>query len=245
MSSPQGLRTAPSDADIYQGLLAAVIDHRLAPGTKLVEEKLGHVFGVSRTRIRQVLIRLANEQVVTLAPNRGAVVAQPSVQEAREVFEVRRLIEPTLLGLCIARADAAQLQALAAHIEAEEQALRDDDHRLALTLSGAFHLRIAEISGHVTLGRVLREMISRTSLVLMSYGAPPRARAARWAEACSCRDHRGLLAAIRARSADTASQRMAAHLQRLEDGLCFQAADDTSPDLAELLRPAVRHQTRA
>ena len=58
-------------------------------------------FGVSRTRIRPVLVRLANEQVVTLTPNRGAAIAQPTAQEAREVFEARRLIEPRLVELFI------------------------------------------------------------------------------------------------------------------------------------------------
>lgn len=240
-SDEPGTRPAPSDGEIYEGLRAAVIDHRLAPGTKLAEEKLGQVFGVSRTRIRQVLIRLAHEQIVTLAPNRGAAVAQLSVQEAREVFEVRRLIEPTLLARCIERATAADMAALEAHIDAEEQALGEGNHRLALTLTGSFHLRIAEVAAHRTLGRVLHELISRTSLVLMSYGPAPRLLGrspGRWTEACNCRDHRALLAAIRARDVDAACRRMTDHLQQLEDGLSFEPHDDAETDLAELLRPA-------
>jgi DNA-binding GntR family transcriptional regulator len=71
-----------SDEEIYQGLIQAIVDQRLLPGTKLVEDKLGQVFGVSRTRIRQVLIRLAQEQIVTLQPNKGASIVEPSVEEA-------------------------------------------------------------------------------------------------------------------------------------------------------------------
>ena len=84
--------TPLSDADIYERVVSAILDHRLPPGTRIVEDKLASAFGVSRTRIRPVLVRLANEQVVTLTPNRGATIAQPSEQEAREVFEVRRLL---------------------------------------------------------------------------------------------------------------------------------------------------------
>ena len=72
--------TTLSDEDIHQRMIEAIVDQRLLPGTKLVEDKLGQAFGVSRTRIRQVLIRLAQEQVVTILPNKGASVAQPSVK---------------------------------------------------------------------------------------------------------------------------------------------------------------------
>ena len=104
-----------TDGDIYERVVSAILDHRLPPGTKLVEDKLATAFGVSRTRIRPVLVRLANEQVVTLTPHRGATITQPTEQEAREVFEVRRMIEPTLVALFIANAsdaDMAQLKAL-------------------------------------------------------------------------------------------------------------------------------------
>ncbi|HET6827624.1 MAG TPA: GntR family transcriptional regulator, partial [Ramlibacter sp.] len=93
-----------TDNEMYERMVSAILDHRLPPGTKLVEDKLAAAFGVSRTRVRPVLVRLANEQVVTLTPNRGATIAQPSQEEAREVFEVRRMIEPTLVELFIAHA---------------------------------------------------------------------------------------------------------------------------------------------
>src|SRR3990167_3902082 len=82
-----------SDEEIYQRLIEAIVDQRLLPGTKLVDDKLGQAFGVSRTRIRQVLIRLAQEQEVTLQPNKGASVAEPTVAEAREAFEARAVVE--------------------------------------------------------------------------------------------------------------------------------------------------------
>ena len=102
-----------SDADMYDRIVSAILDHQLPPGTKLVEDRLATAFGVSRTRIRPVLVRLANEQVVTLTPNRGASIAQPTEKEAREVFEVRRLIEPTLIERFIQQASAADMDTLA------------------------------------------------------------------------------------------------------------------------------------
>ena len=223
--------TAPaplSDADIYDRIVSAILDHHLPPGTKLVEDKLATAFGVSRTRIRPVLVRLANEQVVTLTPNRGASIAQPTAQEAREVFEVRRLIEPTLVERFIARATAADMATLARCITG--------DMRRAIRLAGDFHLRIADAAGHDTLGRILRELTSRTSLVLMAYSSA-HAHERMEATACGCREHRALLDAIRLRDAKEAAQRMRDHLSRLESQLQFHQPDASPPDLINLFAP--------
>ena len=222
-----------TDLQIYERIVSAILDHRLAPGTKLVEDKLGTAFGVSRTRLRPVLVRLANEQIVTLIPNRGATVAQPSEQEAREVFEVRRLIEPRLVALFIAKANASDMAGLKRCIEDEEAARKAGDMHRAIRLSGDFHLQIAETAGHDTLGRILRELVSRTSLVLMAW-SPAHAAAREEATACGCQEHRGLLDAIRLRDVDEASKRMRDHLTQLESQLSFAPPPDDAPDLAAL-----------
>ena len=88
-------RSGTQDDIVYAHIFEAILEQRLAPGTKLSEEALGEIFGVSRTIIRRALSRLAHESVVLLRPNRGAVVASPSVEEARQVFMARRLVETT------------------------------------------------------------------------------------------------------------------------------------------------------
>jgi DNA-binding GntR family transcriptional regulator len=222
-----------SDADIYDRIISAILDHKLLPGTKLVEDKLGSAFGVSRTRIRPVLVRLANEQVVTLIPNRGATVAQPSEQEAREVFEVRRMIEPRLVELFVGRATADDVACLKRCIEEEEAARLAGDTRRAIRLSGDFHLQIAERAGHQTLGRVLRELVSRTSLVLMTYSVA-HVQAREDANSCGCREHRGLLDAIRLRDVGKAAQRMRDHLTQLESQLRFISSTNAPEDFTTL-----------
>jgi DNA-binding GntR family transcriptional regulator len=200
-----------SDDDIHARLIEAIVDQRLLPGTKLIEDKLGQAFGVSRTRIRQVLIRLAQEQVVVIQPNKGASVAQPSVDESREVFEARRVIEAVLVQHFVARATPADLQALAACIEAEEAARLVGDTAMALRQSGHFHLLLADATGHHTFAAFLRKLVSRTSLILMSHGrdrvaglqpglldvAKGAAAPRRWVQACRCDEHRGLLTALK------------------------------------------------
>ncbi len=239
--------TTLSDDEIYERIIDAVIDQRLLPGTRLGEDKLGQVFGVSRTRIRQVLIRLAHEQVVTLEANKGATVAQPSVADAREVFEARALIEAVLLQRFMERATPQDMQALADCIEAEEEARREADQADALRLSGRFHLLIAEVAQHQTFARMLKKLISRTSLILMSYAPTERTRLpasqtpARWVDACRCDAHRSVLTALRAREPaplqariDNAAELMRLHLCDIEAGLCFNQPETLSDDMAEL-----------
>lgn len=224
---------SPSDQAIYDRMVSAILDHQLPPGTKLVEDRLAAAFGVSRTRIRPVLVRLANEKVVTLTPNRGATIAEPSEQEAREVFEVRRMIEPLLVERFIARATAADIQMLKRSIQDEEAARKAGDMRRAIRLSGDFHLQIASHAGHQTLGGILRELVSRTSLILMAY-SPPHSQAREDATACGCLEHRALVSAIHLRDAKEAGRLMREHLLRLESQLHFSQMDEGAPDLMAL-----------
>ena len=89
---PRPVKSSSNTQDdvVYEHIFDAILEQRLAPGTKLSEEALGEIFGVSRTIIRRALLRLSHEQVVSIRPNRGAVVAAPSVEEARQIFAARR-----------------------------------------------------------------------------------------------------------------------------------------------------------
>jgi len=75
-----------SSTAISQALSLAIHEHRIAPGTKLGEDELGEIYGVSRTVVRAALQSLSHIQLVEIRRNRGAFVARPSLKEAREVF---------------------------------------------------------------------------------------------------------------------------------------------------------------
>jgi DNA-binding GntR family transcriptional regulator len=235
--APPAASAPLTENEIYERMVTSILDHRLPPGTKLVEDRLASAFGVSRTRIRPVLVRLANEQVVTLTLNRGASVAQPSEQEAREVFEVRRMIEPTLIECFIARAGADDIAVLRRCIDDEEAArARGDTHR-AIRLAGDFHLHIASAAEHQTLGRILRELVSRTSLILMTYRRQPRTSGLESAT-CGCLEHRALLDAISLRDPREAARLIREHLAQLEAQLEFKTEACAAPDLMALFGSA-------
>src|SRR5688572_9582029 len=122
-SAPAGKRRNVQTADaaeVYERIWNAIMDHSLPPETRLVEERLCEIFGLGRTRLRQVLQRLAHEGVVTLMPNRGAMVSKPSVREAREVFAARRVIEAGIVEAFIESAARADVRRLHEHLVREQ-----------------------------------------------------------------------------------------------------------------------------
>lgn len=220
-------RGGVDDATIYNSVYTAIVGHVIMPGTKLPEDVLAKAFGVSRTRIRKVLLALSHENLVTLLHNRGASVAKPSVAEAREVFAARRVIEAGLaaeLARCITSDQLAQMRRFVSH---EHEAEKRRDRRTAIRLSGEFHMELAALVGNASLTGFLRALISRTSLIVAIYEAPGNAM-------CSHEEHGILLDRLQVRDVNGAVQYMEQHLQRLEDGLDLAAAKRRPVDLQDV-----------
>ncbi|ACY34459.1 transcriptional regulator, GntR family [Comamonas thiooxydans] len=97
------------------------------PGTKLAEQKLADHFGVSRTLVRQALFQLSQNRLIRLEPARGAFVATPSVDEARQVFAVRRMLEAEMVRSFVKQSSAAKIRALKQHVAAEKKAMEAND----------------------------------------------------------------------------------------------------------------------
>ena len=112
---------------IVEALTRAIVEHRLLPGAKLAEQKLASHFGVSRTLIRQALFQLSQNKLIRMEPARGAFVAAPSVQEAQQVFAVRRMIEAEMVRGFLKDVTPAKINALKAHIKQEREAVHQED----------------------------------------------------------------------------------------------------------------------
>jgi DNA-binding GntR family transcriptional regulator len=207
-NTPTGL----SADQIYERLLAAVAEHRLPPGMQLVEDRLAKVFDVSRTKIREAIGRLVVERIAIDIPNRGAFIASPSAEQAREVFAVRRLIEAEIVRLVCAKAGARQVAMLRAHVAKEARTRATDKPHRMIPLSGEFHLLLAEMAGNSILLRTMRELESLTSLIITLYDAPGR-------RSCPYDDHPLLVDAIVAGDAVLAAKLMKSHLDHVEHSL--------------------------
>ncbi len=202
-------------AVIVRELTLAIAGHRLQPGTKLAEQKLADHFGVSRTLVRQALHQLAQNRLVTLEPARGAFVSAPTVEEARQVFAVRRMLEAEMTRAFAREATPARIRALREHVASEKAALDGEDAPGSIELLGDFHVRMAELMGNEVLAQILRDLMSRSSLVTLMY---QRAGAAEHSQ----QEHVEIVRALAARDADRAAQLMDEHLRHVEDSLDFQ-----------------------
>ncbi len=200
-------------SEMVAGRLAlAIHEHRLAPGTKLVEDDVGEIFGVSRTVVRAALQKLAHDHLVTLQRNRGAFVAQPTSREAREVFEARSLLEPRTARSAAERTTPADVIRLQAHIDQEHQALHAGDPGRALRLSGLFHIEIARIADQDTICGLVTQLVARSSLIIALYWRRRNAL-------CESHAHDALLHALADRNGDAAEQLMKGHLLDLVSSL--------------------------
>ncbi|MDQ8021238.1 MAG: GntR family transcriptional regulator [Moraxellaceae bacterium] len=201
---------------IAERITNAIMEHRLPPGVKLAEERLAEAFDVSRTKVRHALTVLAKEGLVTLYPNRGAFVASPSVQDARDVFAVRRLLEPEVVRNVIARGSKADLKKLRAHIAKEADARASNDRRAVIKLSGEFHMLLARIGGNRFVSKLMDELCPLTCLIIALYDSPNT-------PACPEDEHSALVDAIERKDAASASEMMLHHLQHVEDELRLSA----------------------
>ncbi len=216
-----------STSAIADALTRAIVEHKLLPGTKLAEQKLADHFGVSRTLVRQALFQLSQNRLVTLAPARGAFVATPSVEEAQQVFAVRRMLETEMTRAFVRQVKPAQIKALKAHITAEKKAMDRNDVGQRTELLGDFHVVMAEQMGNHVLAQILGELLSRCALITLMYQSASAAEH-------SHEEHEAIVTALAAKDEALAVRLMQEHLQHVEEGLTFDR-DMPSSDLSMAL----------
>lgn len=203
-----------STRQIVESLTRAIVEHRLHPGTKLAEQKLADHFGVSRTLVRQALFQLAQNRLIRLEPARGAFVATPSVDEARQVFAVRRMLETEMAREFVRQVTPAKIKALKQHVAEEKKAMDNDDVAGRTELLGDFHVRMAELMGNRVLAELLGELISRCALITLMYQSAHAA-------GHSHDEHAAIVKALADKDEATAVRLMDEHLRHVEASLTF------------------------
>lgn len=205
-----------------------MLDHRLAPGTKLKEVALADVFGVTRNVIRKALVRLANDRLVELRPNRGAVVANPTVAESRDLFAARRVVEGAIVDRLARQATPAQVRELRDHAKRESEAYRRGEMRAGLKLSIEFHQVLGRMAGNSVLAEMLEQLIVRTPLVVVAY------RSHRTDPSCANHEHEDIIDALAKGNPDRAVKATQDHLATLESQLNLRDDEEPSSDLAAI-----------
>jgi DNA-binding GntR family transcriptional regulator len=200
---------------IRDQLRDAIVDRRLAPGTKLSENEVGALFDVSRTVARAALQMLSFEGLVRSERNRGAFVANPSPDEARQLFAARRLVEPGIATTAAERISPTDAAAFRLQLEKEAGLLAElgpSARRAEIKTSGEFHLMLASVAGNTILQRFMEELVARSSLVIALYGRSG-------ASSCGHGDHLAILEALERRDGERAASLMLHHIDHIEADL--------------------------
>ncbi|MBL0149350.1 MAG: GntR family transcriptional regulator [Ideonella sp.] len=213
LTTPTGAPT--STRRIAESITAAIVERRLMPGTKLAEQQIADIFKVSRTVVRQALNQLSRDHLITLEPARGAFVRQPSIDEARQVFEVRAMIEAAMVRRLCSSITDAQIAELRAHLKSERQAVQRTDVPGRTRLLADFHVVLARMMGNEVLAELLGDLLSRSSLVSLMYQSAHSAEA-------SQDEHVAIVDALARRDVRAAVKLMSGHLGNVERNLRLQ-----------------------
>ncbi|WP_310462973.1 GntR family transcriptional regulator [Sphaerotilus sp.] len=213
---------------IVDAITAAIVERRLMPGTKLAEQPIADIFKVSRTLVRQALMQLSRDRLITLEPARGAFVAQPSVEEARQVFAVRQMLETALIRQLAASITPAQIGELRTHLIAEREAVLRTDVPGRTRLLADFHVVLARQLGNEVLAQLLADLLSRSSLISLMYQSSHSAEH-------SQDEHVAIVEALARHDANAAVALMVDHIGSVERNLSL---NPRVHDLASVLAPS-------
>jgi len=211
----------PQEEAVHRTLSQTLLAGRLSPGSQLVEMRLADIFGVSRERVRKVLHRLGHERLLDVVPNRGCFVSNPTLAQAREIYEARRVIEGGIAASLSGRLTEEQLTALADHGRAEHDAMHAGDRALSIRLSGEFHILLASFTGSPFVMRELQELVSRTSM-LVAFFEPATS------SECALEEHEDITRALRSGDPGRAFKAMHVHLSLIETRLKPRVAAPTA-----------------
>ena len=221
-------KTGPDENFIVERIYKAVMEQRLAPNTKLSEARLCETFGVGRMRVRRALLLLSSQGIIKLQSNRGAYVACPDKAEANDVFAARMLIEPPLVRQLAQNPDNIKLSLLIDHIALEDAARQKKERTEIIRLSGEFHTKLAQATENKFIFRMMRELVTRTSLIVGLFGSSENA-------SCPDDEHSNILKAIQSQNPVLAEQLLMSHLDHIQSGLDMEARQEPQDDLAAIL----------
>lgn len=204
----------PVEDELYRLIAEAILHKQLRPGGRIREAALAEQFGVSRARVRRVLQRLAEFDMVEFRLNYGALIRRPTAEEARAVFATRRLIEGETVREATRCATPADIARLRKFVDGEARAFRRNDKGLA-GLSSGFHLLLGELCGNAVLARILTQLVHRCVLIQALYERQNQNTI------CLTHEHADIIEMMARGRGEEAVQAMLHHLDHIEASLDY------------------------
>ncbi|GAA5140286.1 GntR family transcriptional regulator [Thalassotalea piscium] len=217
-----------SDKEIYKEIFDAILSFRLHPGTKLTEDNLSKIFNVGRTTVRSALLRLSQDHIIEIQPNKGAFIATPTTKQAMNILEARKLIEVAIIKDVIKHATASDYDLLRRIVKAEQDNIDLEQIVEGIQLGGDFHLMLAKLSKNSTLERIVTTLIPQTSLVIVLYQTPDSPK-------CSYYQHFELIDVMQKGQVEKASKLMSQHIDGITNRLKLEQKKPMS-DLVDVFK---------
>lgn len=206
MSPTSKIPVKPLSEEVAQRIRVMIRKGMLSTGDRIVESQLCQAMGISRTPLREAIRILGTEGLIKLVPNRGAYVAQPSMKEIKELFEVMSILEGAcarMVAETLTDSDFKKIEKL--HLKLEKHFLAKD-HERYLKVNSQFHHLLQELTGNQVLNEVINGL--RHKILLYRY----RQLYERDRFEASMNEHRNLLEALRRRDPAAAESLMKIHL---------------------------------
>ena len=213
---------------IYDSLTLAIAQHKLRPGTRLIEAQIVSALQVNRNHVQAALQRMALQKIVTIEPNVGAAVAQPSAETAREIFIARHAVESAIIDCITPEKMSAYAKQIDEQQQQEHEASHSQDRQRITYQLGAFHQLLAVIAGNKVLEDILNNLMTMSSLIVMLYRRDE-------ASTCQCDEHQQIIEHLRQGNTLQARQLMKAHLTDLEQQLNISEASPYAMTLTQAL----------
>ncbi len=199
---------APLREQVISALRSAILDFTLRPGQRLVESELIEQLGVSRTTIREALRELTSEGLVTVVPQRGAIVSAPSLAEAEDLYEIRAVLESILVERLVERAPDEQLARLDDDVEKfAEFSTGDQEIKLVLDAKDGIYDVLIKGAASPTLQNIIEGIQARVRILRATSMAEP----GRAVEAAT--ELRAMASAAKQRHAKEAAELCATHVR--------------------------------
>jgi DNA-binding GntR family transcriptional regulator len=207
-AEPMGRIAAPLREQVIAALRQAILDFQLKPGQRLVERELIEQLGVSRTTIREALRELTSEGLVTVVPQRGAMVSAPSLEEAVDLYEVRAALESLVVQHFVERASDEQVEQLVATVDHLEVVTDTTENiREALAAKDQFYAVLVAGAKSAALQQLLEGIQARVQILR----ATSMSEVGRSSQVVA--ELRGVVNAVQKRDAALASQLTAQHVR--------------------------------
>lgn len=207
----------------------AIAQHRLKPGQRLVESQIVESLKANRNHVQAALQRLALKRIVNIERNKGAEVAKPGADEAREIFATRRIIEKGILELITPEKLKKYQKRIDKHMQAEQEVTKGTDRQAIVLALSNFHRMLADICENRVLQGIFDDIMVRSSLIVALYqqnDIPP----------CASNEHQEIIDALSQGDKDKALNLMIVHLDELESQLVLDDDGSVILDLSDVFQ---------